>query len=264
MFLIWSLWFKSSQLGPCVFKPLSILSLESTPLEIAYVANGNCWHGHLKIIKNNLSKQRNYPFLFFSFSFIFSFLSHLFLFLPRFFFPCFFLPWFQYMGITKPPASAMRILHSSDSVKVDKLFNGSDPDLWRRGPVGLHHQRICVDRIRICVDPWAWWWRRAMKWAQADWAPPGTDGADRPDPSPWLALSSWSRTCSRRSGGSSRSIRSTTAMTAPPPLSIKRWGACACCCLWGLEDEIRLEFRGFERFWGNEKVLMEFGKTILI
>ena len=35
-----------------------------------------------------------------------------------------------------------------------------------------------------------------------------SDGADRPDPSPRLALSSWSRICSRRSGGSSQSIRS--------------------------------------------------------
>ena len=33
-----------------------------------------------------------------------------------------------------------------------------------------------------------------------------------------------------------------------------RWGACACCCLWGLEGGIRLEFRGFEGlkgFWWN-------------
>jgi hypothetical protein len=35
-----------------------------------------------------------------------------------------------------------------------------------------------------------------------------SDGADRQNPSPRLALSSWSRTCSHRSGGSSRSIKS--------------------------------------------------------
>uniref|UniRef100_A0A2N9FLG4 Uncharacterized protein n=1 Tax=Fagus sylvatica TaxID=28930 RepID=A0A2N9FLG4_FAGSY len=38
----------------------------------------------------------------------------------------------------------MRILHSSDPVKVEKLFNGSDPDLWRRGPVGLNHQQRSI------------------------------------------------------------------------------------------------------------------------
>uniref|UniRef100_A0A2N9IHG7 Uncharacterized protein n=1 Tax=Fagus sylvatica TaxID=28930 RepID=A0A2N9IHG7_FAGSY len=48
------------------------------------------------------------------------------------------------MGITKPPTSAMRILHSSDPVKVEKLFNGSDPDLWRRGLVGLNHQQRSI------------------------------------------------------------------------------------------------------------------------
>ena len=67
-------------MGPYVFKPLSILPLESTPLEIAYVVNGNCWHGHLKIIKNNLIQPRHYSYYFFSF------LSPLFLFLPNFFF----------------------------------------------------------------------------------------------------------------------------------------------------------------------------------
>ena len=67
-------------MGPYVFKPLSILPLESTPLEITYVANRNCWHGHLKIIKNNLIQPRHYSYYFFSF------LSPLFLFLPRFFF----------------------------------------------------------------------------------------------------------------------------------------------------------------------------------
>jgi hypothetical protein len=45
---------------------------------------------------------------------------------------------------SKPPTSAMRILHNSDPVKVEKLFNGSDPDLWRRGPVGLNHQQRSI------------------------------------------------------------------------------------------------------------------------
>ena len=81
---------------------------------------------------------------FFPFSlFFFSLSSPLFFFLPRFFF-FFFLLWFQYMEITKPPTSAMRILHSSNPIKVEKLFNGSDSDLWRRGPVGLNHQQCSI------------------------------------------------------------------------------------------------------------------------
>jgi hypothetical protein len=48
----------------------------------------------------------------------------------------------------KPPTSAMRILHSSDPVKVEKLFNGSDPDLWRRGPGWVFNGSTINIRIR--------------------------------------------------------------------------------------------------------------------
>ena len=120
VFSIWSLCFKSIQLGPYVFKPLSILSLESTPLEIAYVANGNCWHGYLKIIKNNLIKPRHYSYsyyyYFFPFSFIFSFLSPLFLFLPRFFFFFFFLIFCKLSPLTRA-ATVKKSLVTATSVK---------------------------------------------------------------------------------------------------------------------------------------------------
>ncbi|GMY08792.1 hypothetical protein FCV25MIE_04031 [Fagus crenata] len=64
----------------------------------------------------------------------------------------------------------MRILlHSSDPVKVEKLFNGSDPDLWRRGPMGLHHQRICGG-----VDPWVSTINGSVEaWTRG--SPPSTD-----------------------------------------------------------------------------------------
>ena len=46
---------------------------------------------------------------------------------------------------TKPPTSTVRILHSSDPVKVEKHFNGSDLDLdlWRHGPVSLMMKTSC-------------------------------------------------------------------------------------------------------------------------
>ena len=81
VFSIWSLCFKSIQLSPCVFKPLSILPLESTPLEIAYVASGNCWHDHLKIIKNKLIQPHHYFYYFFTFLFFFLSLFYFYFFL---------------------------------------------------------------------------------------------------------------------------------------------------------------------------------------
>jgi hypothetical protein len=52
-------------------------------------------------------------------------------------------PWSR--ATTKPPASAVRTLHSSDPVKVERRFNGSDLDLdlWRRGPVSLITKTSC-------------------------------------------------------------------------------------------------------------------------
>ena len=47
VFLIWSLCFKTIQLGSCVFKPLSILPLELTPLEI-------CLRGRQKLLSQTL------------------------------------------------------------------------------------------------------------------------------------------------------------------------------------------------------------------
>ncbi|GMY36002.1 hypothetical protein FCV25MIE_31244 [Fagus crenata] len=38
----------------------------------------------------------------------------------------------------------MRILYSSDPAKVEKLFNDSDLDLWRCGPMGLNHQQRSI------------------------------------------------------------------------------------------------------------------------
>jgi hypothetical protein len=96
VFLFWSLYFKKFQLSPCVFKPLSIKSLTSSPLKI-------CLHGKQKLLRwlivsfkynkkifnKTTSAATRLFFFFFLFSFpfsffFFSFLSPLFFFLTDF------------------------------------------------------------------------------------------------------------------------------------------------------------------------------------
>ena len=87
VFLFWSLYFKKFQLSPCVFKPLSIKSLTSSPFKI-------CLHGKQKLLRwlivsfkynkkifnKTTSAATHLFFFFFLFPFFLSFLFFFFFF----------------------------------------------------------------------------------------------------------------------------------------------------------------------------------------